>query len=189
MKNAVLLHGTGSNPDNFWFTWLRGELAAHGYSVFAPHLPDADNPSLDTWPAYVLGRHSFDQDTLLIGHSAGCPTALAILQQLAQPLRRTILVAGFIRLPDMQDDHPMLHRNPDWDAMRRNGGEFYFLNSDDDPWGCDIAQGEELRRRLGGTLVAASGQGHFGSAVFEQPYNRFPLLRNLCLMDTGAYQQ
>lgn len=190
MKNAVLLHGTGSNPDNFWFRWLRQELAANGYGkIYAPQLPDTDNPRLDTWPSFVLDNYGFDEDTLLIGHSAGCPTALAILERLQQPIRRTILVAGFVRLAEMEDDHPMLLQSPDWEAMRRNGGEFYFLNSDNDPWGCTHAQGEQLRSYLGGTLVVASGQGHFGSAVFEQPYERFPLLRDLCLLETGAYDQ
>ena len=71
---------------------------------------------------------------------------------------------------------------PDWATIRRNGHDFYFINSDNDPWGCTDRQGERLRDKLGGTLIVPTGQGHFGSKVFEQPYAEFPLLKALCLL-------
>jgi predicted alpha/beta hydrolase family esterase len=170
------------NPDNFWFAWLRRELRRRGYRVTAPQLPDADKPNLAVWTDFALKNLKFDVDTVLIGHSAGCPLILSILSKLDRPVRRAILVAGFIRLEKMQDDDVMLLKSPDWDKIKRNGRDFFFLNSDNDPWGCDHKQGEALRLHLGGTLIVKTGEGHFGSKVFQQPYDKFPLLKELCLL-------
>ena len=182
MKNAILLHGLKGNPDNFWFAWLRRALAEQGYHVSAPQLPDPEHPNLAVWTDYALQNLSFDQETLIIGHSAGCPLILSILQNLHRPIHRTILVAGFIRLQGMQDDDVMLLKTSDWPKIKANGNQFFFFNADNDPWGCDHHQGEALREKLGGTLIIRSGDGHFGSKVFEQPYDTFPMLKDICLL-------
>jgi len=184
MKNAILIHGTGSNPTAFWFPWLREQLEGHGFKVSALQMPNADAPDLNVWTQFAFDNLSFDEETLLIGHSAGCPTTLSILNRLTRPIKRAILVAGFIRLDKMEDDNVMLidNQNPDWDKIKTNGHEFFFFNSDNDPWGCTHLQGEELRRRLGGTLIVRTGEGHFGSKIFEQPYDTFPMLRDVCLL-------
>ncbi len=182
MKNAVLLHGMFGNPDNFWFAWLRGQLEEHGYKVTAPQLPDPDHPNLDVWTPFALENLKFNIETIIIGHSAGCPLALSILNKIDHLVRRVILVAGFIRLNEMEDDNVMLLKAPDWQKIKRNGHDFFFFNSDNDPWGCDHLQGEHLRQKLGGTLIVRSGQGHFGSKTFEQPYDNFPLLKDICLL-------
>jgi len=182
MKNAVLLHGLGGNPDNFWFAWLKAELAGQGFRVTAPQMPDAEHPNLSIWTPFAMRNAVFDEETIVIGHSAGCPLLLSILEQLKKPIRRSILVAGFIRLKEMNDDDVMLIKSPNWDLMKRNSSEFFFLNSDNDPWGCDLSQGTALREKLGGTQIVQSAQGHFGSKVFEQPYDRFPLLKEICLL-------
>ena len=104
MKNAVLLHGLLGNPDNFWFGWLRTQLAAERYQVSAPQLPGPDKPNLAVWTDFALKNLSFDADTLIIAHSAGCPLTLSLLNELNHAVHRTILVAGFIRLKEMNDD-------------------------------------------------------------------------------------
>lgn len=181
-KNAILLHGTGSAPDRHWFPWLIAHLDAAGYDIYAPQMPEAERADLSIWTPYVMSHARFNKDTIMIGHSAGCPLILNILQQLKRPIRKSVLVGGFAKpLPNMAADHQTVIQNPDWAKMRENGGEFTFFNSDDDPWGCTIAEGEFMRQHLGGTLVAMTGQGHFGSAVFNQVYTEFPLLLSVCL--------
>jgi predicted alpha/beta hydrolase family esterase len=182
MKNAILLHGMYGNPDNFWFSWLRKQLIGQGYAVAAPQLPNPDVPNLEVWTSFAFANLAFDAETIIVGHSAGCPLTLSLLNNINYPIRRAILVAGFIRLAGMQDDDVMLLKTPDWDKIKRNGREFFFFNSDNDPWGCDHHQGEALREKLGGTLIVQSGEGHFGSKKFEQPYDTFPLLKDICLL-------
>ncbi len=182
MKNVILLHGTGGIPSNFWFLWLRQKLEEKGYKVSAPQLPDAEHPNLKIWLKFAMDNLQFNQETIIIGHSAGCPLTLSILNHFDQTIHRAILVAGFIRLKEMEDDNVMLLQSPDWDKIKKNGRDFFFFNSDNDPWGCDHHQGEALREKLGGTLIIRSGHGHFGSKTFDQKYDTFPLLLDTCLL-------
>ena len=184
MKRAAILHGTGCHADSFWQPWLKTALTAEGYDVWVPSMPEPDKADLSIWAPFVqqnTPHHAYD---LLVGHSAGCPLILHLLNTGILRAARTVLVAGFLTpIPHMPDDHQTLPRNLDFDRVRDRGGQFVFIHSDNDPWGCDHHQGESLRQALGGTLVVASGVGHFGSAVFKQPYDTFPLLRSLCLDD------
>ena len=182
MKNAILLHGMYGNPDNFWFAWLRQQLTEQGFAVTAPQLPDPDNPNLSVWTPFALQNLKFDTETVIVGHSAGCPLALSILDSLNHSIRRTVLIAGFFRLKEMQDDNVMLMKSPDWAKIRSNGHEFFFLNADNDPWGCDQHQGAMLREKLGGTQIILTGESHFGSKTFKQTYPTFPLLKEICLL-------
>jgi len=138
---------------------------------------------LEIWTEFALQNLKFDNETIIIGHSAGCPLTLSILNRLTQPIRRAILVAGFIRLKEMKDDDVMLMKTPDWTKIKENSRSFFFFNSDNDPWGCDHRQGEALREKLGGTLIVPTGEGHFGSKVFDQSYGTFPLLQDICLLN------
>jgi len=183
-QRAILFHGTGSSPNDFWLPWLTRELQQRGIEVWAPQLPQADKPDLSVWTPWVMERAKFTPDTLIIGHSAGAPLILSLLQRTTVTIGKAVLVAGFINpIPNMPPDHPMLIQKPDWEKMRRQCRDFVFINSDNDPWGCLPAQGEAMRQKLGGTLVTMSGHGHFGSNIFKQPYPTFPLLRDVCLED------
>lgn len=184
-KKAIILHGTGSGPDDFWLPWLGRELAAQGYHVTAPQLPEKDTPRLDVWTPFALAHLSFDKDTVLIGHSAGCPLILDVLQRIDTPIAKAVLVAGFATpIPHMPGDHPMLLQNRDWTKMRNNCRDFIFIHADNDPWGCLPPQGEYMRGKLGGTLMVMSGHGHFGSNIFKEPYPAFPMLLGAVTIDT-----
>jgi hypothetical protein len=67
----------------------------------------------------------------------------------------------------------------DWEKIKSNCEKFVFINSVDDPWGCDDKQGRKMFDKLGGELIIRSNEGHMGSDMYEQPYKEFPLLINL----------
>ncbi|MFI5271216.1 MAG: alpha/beta hydrolase, partial [Candidatus Saccharimonadales bacterium] len=56
--------------------------------------------------------------------------------------------------------------------------DIIFINSIDDPWGCDDKQGRILFDKLGGTQIIRN-DGHFGSGTYKQPYPTFDLLNRL----------
>lgn len=66
----------------------------------------------------------------------------------------------------------------DWEKIKRNVRELYFINSVNDPWGCNDVEGRWMFDRLGGTLII-NHEGHMGSDTFKQPYKEFPLLLKL----------
>ncbi len=179
MKNAIIFHGTSCTPNSYWIPWLKSELEKKGYEVYAPQLPEADIPTLKNWLPLVLSNGKYNSETVIIGHSAGAPLTLAVLENLKSPVAKVILVAGYAR-PKGEEmaEEPILQKEYDWEKIKNNAKEFFFINSDNDPWGCNDIEGRYLYDHLGGTQIIKN-EGHFGSDTFKQPYKQFPLLLKL----------
>lgn len=172
---AIVFHGTGGRPENVWYPWLAGRLAARGYAVERPAYPELNVEPVATFLPRVLAAHRFDADTVLVGHSGGAALLLALLEHLDAPVAQAVLVAGYWRRPNDAVE-PVLQDSYDWDRIRAHAGDLVLVNSVVDPYGCDAIQGRELLDRLGGTLVVRD-DGHFGDR--DQPYPEFPLLERL----------
>lgn len=178
MKNASIFHGTGESPKHFWFPWLKGELEKKGYKVWLPKLPNAESPDIKTWLTYALKNGKFDKDTVLVGHSAGCPLILSILENIKTPVKKVILTAAFFEKLPKIDVESVLQKKYNWPKIKSNAGQITIINSDNDPWGCDDKVGQKLAAQLGAKLIIRH-DGHFGSGTYNQPYKQFPLLLTL----------
>lgn len=174
-RKAILFHGTGAHPDVAWLPWLRDRLAGRGYSVEAPHYPGLNVEPLATFLPEVLANHTFDENTVLVGHSGGAALLLAILEHIGTTVDQAILVAGYCTQPNSADE-PVLQETYDWAAIRAHVRDLYFINSCVDPYGCDDEQGRAMFERLGGTQIVRD-DGHFGDV--DQPYESFDLLDRL----------
>ncbi len=180
MKNAVIFHGTDDNPDRYWYKWLAGELEKAGYKVEVPSNPEINKESIATFLPKVLKQHNFDAETMLVGHSAGGPLILSILENINVQIAKAILVSGYCEHPDDQMEDPVLQETYDWGKIKQHCREFIFINSYNDPWACDDKQGRIMFGHLGGTQVLRN-DGHFGSVSKGQVYDEFPLLKTLAL--------
>lgn len=178
MINVILLHGKNETPKSFWLPYTKKELEKRGYKVWVPHLPNSENPNIKTSLKFVVNKGTFTKETILIGRSAGCPLILAILENLNIQIKQAILVAGFIT-PLPGGANKILQPEYNWEKIRNNVQEIVFINSDNDPWGCDDKQGRLMLDHIGGLLIIPKGEGHFGSDTFDQPYKEFPLLIRL----------
>lgn len=174
-RKAIIFHGTGANPDVCWLPWLRGRLSSRGYTVESPHYPDLNVEPIATFLPKVLARHTFDEDTVLVGHSGGAALLLAILEHIDVSVAQAVLVAGYSTPPNTSDE-PVLQTTYDWQAIRSHVRDLYFINSRHDPYGCDDRQGRAMFDRLGGTQIVRD-DGHFGD--HDQPYETFELLDKL----------
>lgn len=178
MKRAIIFHGTDENPERYWYPWLAKKLRERGYDVKVPSYPDINHTPITEFLPKVLKEHSFDEETVIIGHSAGGPLLLSILENVDTKIPFAILVAGYsMRLPGEELD-PVLQDHYDWTKIKRNVKDIYFVNSINDPWGCDDKQGRIMFDHLGGTQIIRD-EGHFGSGTWNQPYPTFELLNNL----------
>lgn len=184
MKNAIILHGTSCDPDSYWQPKIKAFLESRGYEVWVPALPGPDKPSLKLQLPFVLENGKFNNDTIIIGHSAGGPLTLAVLEKINVRIKKAILVAGYAR-PKGKEKKPemILKDRYDWDKIKENVKNIVFINSDDDPWGCDHKEGMFMFEKVGGTLIARHGEGHMGSDSFNQPCREFPLLEKLLELD------
>lgn len=189
MKNAIMLHGSSCTPNSYWFPSIKKFLEKHGYSVWAPQLPNPEAPNLKIQLPFVLKNATFNNETIIIGHSSGCPLILSILENINVRINKAILVAGYARKlgkmekPSLkkleQYAEPILPEKYNWGKIKHNVNDIIFINSDNDPWGCDDEEGYYMFKNLGGTLIIKHGEGHMGSDKFNQPYKQFPLLEKL----------
>ena len=79
MKNAILLHGSSVTPKSHWLPSIKLFLEKQGYAVWAPQLPNPECPNLKIQLPFVLKNGSFNNETILVGHSSGCPLILSVL--------------------------------------------------------------------------------------------------------------
>ncbi|MEK7063413.1 MAG: alpha/beta fold hydrolase [Patescibacteria group bacterium] len=179
MKNAIILHGTGTKNTDFWFPWLKHKLEEKGYEVWLPQLPHDDVPNLEEWLPFVLDGGTFGRETILIGHSAGAQLVLSVLEKIKGPVRQAIVVAGYGRALRPTPSEPKDTGDFDWEAIKGKSEELIFINSDNDPWGCTDVQGRILLDHLGGKQIILKGEGHMGSSTYNQPYKEFPLILKL----------
>lgn len=180
MKNAIILHGTGCTPESYWLPSIRKFLEDRGYSAWVPQLPNPDYPDLKTWLPFVQRKADFNEETILIGHSAGGPLVLSVLEKLDVTIHKAILVSGYARPKgEKQEAEAILQDKYNWPQIKVNVRDLIFINSDNDPWGCDYREGQYMWEHLGGTLLLLEAEGHMGSDSFKQPYTRFPLLEKL----------
>lgn len=174
-RRAILFHGTNAHPDVIWYPWLRKRLAERGYAVEAPHYPGLNVEPIATFLPKVLAAHTFDEDTVLIGHSGGAALLLALLEHIDVAVHQAVLVAGYSTRPNTAEE-PVLQDAYDWAAIRAHARDLYFVNSVGDPYGCDDKQGRAMFERLGGTQIVRD-EGHFGDV--GQPFETFDLLDRL----------
>lgn len=174
-KKAIIFHGTGGNPDIAWYPWISEQLELRGYDVERPFYPDINQEPIAEFLPKVLSSHTFDENTVLIGHSGGAPLILSILENIEVVIKQAFLVAGYSTLPNTSEE-PVLQANYNWSKIKTHVKDIYFINSTNDPYGCDDKQGRAMFNKLGGTQIILN-DGHFGSP--EQEYDTFELLDRL----------
>ncbi|HSW99622.1 MAG TPA: alpha/beta hydrolase [Patescibacteria group bacterium] len=178
MKKAIIFHGTDETPDTYWYKWLAGKLEERGYTTEIPAYPEINHEDISTFLPKVLKNHVFSEDTVLVGHSAGGPLLLSILEHIDAVIPQAILVAGYAREKPGRGKGPIIQESYDWKRIKNHVKDIYFVNSINDPWGCDDKQGRIMFEHLGGTQIIRD-EGHFGSGTFGQPYPTFELLNKL----------
>jgi predicted alpha/beta hydrolase family esterase len=155
-------------------------MEKEGYRVTVPYNPTINKEPISDFLPKILASNTFDSETVLVGHSAGGPLILSILEHIDVQIHKAVLVAGYCTHPDDQMEDPVLQEVYSWEKIKANVKEIVFINSINDPWNCTDKQGRMMFDQLGGTQVILN-DGHFGSTTKNQVYDEFPLLRTLVL--------
>lgn len=176
--NVIILHGTNANPSKNWYPWLKKQLEDCGHRVFVPELPNSAFPNGEEWVEYVLQNSpfDFDEETVVVGHSAGAAVIPELLQKLPADakIKKAILVSGFhtdLGWEKLKDLHNIA---VDYEEIKQKAEDFVFVHSDNDPY-VSLAEAEWLVEKLDGQLRVLAGQGHFNLTASPQ-YKEFPKL-------------
>jgi predicted alpha/beta hydrolase family esterase len=168
MKQALILHGTDSNPEANWFPWIRAQLVEQGYQVWAPLLPNNDTPSRETYTDFLLsGQHNLT-DSIVIGHSSGAVEILNLLMDERAPhIKLGMLVSAWEHgVPPGMEPAKFAKLFPaegfDFARIQRNADKLAFMHSVDDPY-CPLAQAQHLASQLNATMTVVPNGGHLGS--------------------------
>lgn len=94
--NFVLFHGYTGRADKNWIPKLKSDLESKGYNVQAPQLPNTDNPTEFEQVRYALENCTFDENTVIVGHSLGGAVAMKVIEQLSHSVRELILIAPVV---------------------------------------------------------------------------------------------
>lgn len=121
--------------------------------MWVPQLPDADNPDLKNWLPFVMNGGKFGKETIIIGHSAGGPLVLSVLESIDVSLNKAILVAGHARpIGKKKQALPILQKEYNWKKIKGNVRDLIFINSNNDPWGCNHLEGLYMWKNGGGYI-------------------------------------
>lgn len=193
MKNALILHGTGNTPNDNWFPWLKLKLENEGYTVWVPQLPDSEFPDTIKYNDLLLnGSFTFNEETIVIGHSSGAVAALQLLQALPSviQIKGVYLVAAFKdnlqwRTPEgklyvEKILEPELH----FPEIRKKAKKFVLIHSTDDPF-VPVEHSSYLAVKLHGEVTITHGEKHFSISTKGEKYKEFPMLLEMVLADVA----
>ncbi len=146
---VVIVHGFGGTGDENWFSWLRKELEAQGYEVFAPNLPNTTEPDITEW-VEALKKLALDprQELTIVAHSLGGPTAIQFIREAHLTVAKLVLVApvfktgpfDHLKEEDFSDQEIARLRFfadtslTDLSTIKKQIGETVLILSKDDPY-------------------------------------------------------
>lgn len=172
MANFILIHGTGGNPDECFYPWLRKELEKRKHKVYAPFFPTPVGQTLENWMKEFepYWKH-VTEETVFVGRSIGPVFILRLLERTKVRIKAAFLVAGFCSDLGVQEFEPLIEtfvEKPfNWKKIMSNCGRFFVYHADNDPV-IPLEKGEELARNLGMDITLVRGAEHFWFKEFPQ---------------------
>lgn len=176
MKNALIIHGTEGYPEENWFPWLKKELEGYGYRVTVPQFPTPQNQTPEHWFEVLKPyEDSFNEETILIGHSCGGAFLLRVLEKIPAKINAAVFVAasaGIKPIKYYEADRPFVEKPFNWEKIRNSAGHFLVFHSEDDPLICP-ENGEKIAKEVGAEFIKLKDAGHFNA---KAGYITFELL-------------
>ncbi|MEJ2267493.1 MAG: alpha/beta hydrolase [Nanoarchaeota archaeon] len=175
MKKVIIVHGSppniekSLNPktrtyDKHWIPWIKKELIGNGLKVFTPLMPEPWYPDYNIWKK-EFEKIFVDEESILIGHSAGCAFLVRWLGETRKKINRLILVAPW-KIADKEKHKELFeikekfYHYPIDNFVKNNVGEIiYFTSNDEDEDGKKSVK--IFNDALGGKIIELKNHGHF----------------------------
>lgn len=170
MKNVIIVHGSNSTeeeakeypPENerHWKPWLKKELEDRGFMVSNELYPMDWLPDYEKWKNF-FEKNKINENTILIGHSAGTAFILRWLSENKKKVNKIILVAPSIIKWGKYDGGLSKLKDFKYDSSLKgyfNKIVVFYSDSDDEDI---IESAKQANERLGGKLINLQGRGHF----------------------------
>ena len=164
MKNVIVLHGRPTKEiyysadfetsSNFaWIPWLQKQLLINDIKADAPEVPFAFDPNYEVWKKEVE-RFDVNEETILIGHSAGASFMVRWFSENKVKIDKLILVAPGMSF--LRDNLDLIDRS----LVKRTNDTIMFI-SDHDPGTSEENKFILMERIDNMRQVEIKGAGHF----------------------------
>lgn len=170
MKKAYIVHGWGGSTKELLHTLLAEKLSKNGFEVHALNMPNADEPNIDEWVAYLRKEvKDADENTCFIGHSIGCQAIMRYLETLDEHTRvgKCIFIAGWFNLENMESkkeeeiSKPWIDNLINFSKIKKMPQKIIVFLSSNEFYGCIEKNSEIFREKLGAKIIMVENMGHF----------------------------
>lgn len=180
MRNVIIIHGTGGNPEENWFSWMKEKLEGESCAVHVPAFPTPEGQSLESWLSVFAAYEQYmNEDTILIGHSIGVAFLLNVLERSEKKIATAYFVSGFTGTLGLPDFDPLnatfADRSFNWEKIKAHSKKFVVLHGDNDPY-VSLEKGKFIAEQLDADFYVVEKGGHLNA---EAGYTTFPFLLNL----------
>ncbi len=179
ITNIYVIHGYTSSSEAEWFPWLKEQFKNSPVKIDIPNMPDSQDPHLESWLKHLSKNIlDIDENTIFIGHSLGCVTALRYILEKNIKIKGAILVSGFINENPMDEQTEGLQEFVDGplDIKRIKSlipSRIVITATDDDIVPTEATQ--NLAESLDANLIILPSGKHF---IARDGYTNFPVLLN-----------
>lgn len=172
-QKVLLIHGFEASAETNWLPWMKKELEAQGFEVFAPTMTTSDHPDLESWMRELLPfMQQLGEEDIIVAHSLGGKAALHLVERAGRKIGTLIIAASAIGQIELRDwerfqeewegsDIEALKKfwevPHDWNKIQSLIERKHLVYSDDDP---------ELRPHMNANIPAGwyrqvwHGYGH-----------------------------
>lgn len=158
-KRILIIHGWESNSKEHWFLEEKTRLEKMGYEVSVPDMPHSFFPKQEEW-VKVVEDFQPDKNSILIGHSLGCPTILRYLERAKKKIDKCFLIASPINFLSFLPVKNFFETDFQWEKIKKMAKKFIVINQTKDTW-VPLSHGQELSKKLGVNLIVVEGTDHF----------------------------
>ena len=169
MRNCIIVHGSNSSEASskegksenlrHWKPWLKRKLEENGIRTSNELYPENWLPDYDKWKK-VFEKNSINEDTTLVGHSAGTAFILRWLSENEKKVDRVILVAPSVVKTEKYKRLSKLNDFEYDSSLKNSFNQIVVFYSDNDHEHI-IESAKQIHSRLGGKLILLKGKGHF----------------------------
>lgn len=162
IKRVFIVHRWEGKPAGDWYPSVKNEMEKKGWYVNALAMPDSAHPNEKKWVAALRSAVGEpNENTFLVGHSAGVMTILRYLESLDDGKRvgGCVLVAGWTDDLGYKQLSNFFKKPISWERVKAKCGNFVAIHSDNDPF-VDMRHGHAFKAHLGAKLVVEHAKKH-----------------------------
>ncbi|MCF7865877.1 HAD-IA family hydrolase [Candidatus Woesearchaeota archaeon] len=194
-QNCVIVHGSNSSessstegkPENerHWKPWLKQKLEKVGMNVSNELYPKDWEPDYEEWKK-IFEKNDINENTTLIGHSAGTAFILRYLSETNKNIHKVILVAPAYVQVDRTKRLEKLYEFKINSKLKKTLQDLTIIVSDNDEEDI-IESAKEIHKILGGNLIEFKEKGHFTES--DMGTNEFPELLKEVINQKQAFTE